>query len=121
MPFIIYLTRQKYNTIIGIAIIIEPAAKRANCVSSSDISPTATVYKSWSMSNIFGRMKSLHGHANDVSAVYTSIGLESGRINFINTVKLEAPSILAASSMEYGMVSKSPSALNTPLARCPRI
>ena len=106
MPFIIYLTRQKYNTIMGIAIMIEPAAKRENCVSSSDMSPTATVYKSWSMSSILGRMKSLHGHANDVSAVYTSMGLESGRINFINTVKLEAPSILAASSMEYGMVSK---------------
>ena len=100
IPLIIYFTRQKYSTIMGIAMNIEPAANRANSVSPSDIRPTATVYRSLSIKSILGKMKSDHGQVNEVSAVYTSIGFDSGRMNFTNTVKLDAPSILAASSID---------------------
>ena len=85
---------------IGIAIKIDPAANLENSVSPRDISPTATVYKFLSTNSIFGRMKSDHGQVNAVSAVYTSIGFAIGRINFTKTVKLDAPSIRAASSIE---------------------
>lgn len=57
-----------------------PAAKRANSVSCKDMSPTATVHKSLFFNKSFGKMKSLHGHANCVSNVYTKIGLDNGTV-----------------------------------------
>ena len=54
---------------MGMAMNIEPAAKRANSVSPSDISPTATVYRSLSIKSIFGSIKSDQGQVKDVSAV----------------------------------------------------
>ena len=68
-PLIIYLESRKYKMTIGTAINTEPAAKRANSVSGRDISPTATVHRSLSLSKSLGRMKSLHGQANCVKRV----------------------------------------------------
>lgn len=67
------LERQKYKITIGTAINTDPAAKRVNSVSSRDVSPTATVHMSLFLSSIFGRIKSLQGHANCVNAVYEDI------------------------------------------------
>ena len=77
-------------------------------MSSSDISPTATVYKSLFFKSSCGRIKSLHGHTKDESKVYTIIGAASGKVIFIKILKFEAPSILAASSIDDGIVSKNP-------------
>ena len=60
-------------------------------------SPTATVHRSRFFNSKFGRMKSLQGQAKEVSAVYTSIGLDNGIVTFQKITGLEAPSILAAS------------------------
>ena len=70
---------------IGTAINTLPAANRANSVSSRLISPTATVYRSFSLSRSFGRIKSLHGQVKEESAVYTMIGFDNGRLIFVNT------------------------------------
>lgn len=54
---------------MGTAMKMEPAAKRANSVSSRYMSPTATVQLSIVGSSSCGRMKSDHGQVKDVSAV----------------------------------------------------
>ena len=76
---------------------MDPAANLVNFVSSRCINPTATVHKSLFFSNKFGRIKSLHGQANCVSMVYTSIGLLSGNTTCKKMRPLLAPSIRAAS------------------------
>ena len=91
------LDRQKYNKIIGTPIKIDPAANLVNFVSSSDIRPTATVHRSLFFRRRLGRIKSLHGHANCVSIVYTIIGFYSGSVICQKILGLLAPSILAAS------------------------
>ena len=91
------LDNAKYRITIGTAIKTDPAANLVNCVSSRCISPTATVHRSLFFNNRLGRIKSLQGHANCVSAVYTMIGLDSGKVTLQNTLILVAPSILAAS------------------------
>ena len=100
------LDRAKYRITIGTAMNTLPAAKRVNSVSPKWVSPTATVHKSLFFRSRFGRMKSLHGHANCVNAVYTIIGLASGNVILVKILKLLAPSILAASYMVLEMVSK---------------
>ena len=99
------LERQKYKIIIGTPIKMEPAANLVNLVSSKDINPTATVHRFLSLSKSFGNIKSLHGHANCVSIVYTSIGLDNGNVICANILPLLAPSIRAASYMELLMQS----------------
>ena len=79
------MTRQKYNTTMGTPMKMEPDAKRANSVSSRYMSPTATVQLSMVGNNSLGRMKSLHGQVKDVSAAYTKIGLDRGKMIFKNT------------------------------------
>ena len=51
------------------------------------------------MSSSFGSRQSLQGQANCVSAVYTSIGFESGRVIFVKICSWLAPSMVAASWM----------------------
>ena len=63
------LDNAKYRITIGTAMKIAPAANLVNSVSSRCISPTATVHMSLFFNKRFGRIKSLHGHANCVSAV----------------------------------------------------
>lgn len=108
MPLTRNLDRKKYKMMMGTAMKIEPAAKRANSVSPRFIRPTATVYRSFCFRSSLGRMKSLQGQTNWESSVYTIIGPDSGRVIFVNTWKLVAPSILAASSIVWGIVSKKP-------------
>ena len=91
------LDNEKYSITIGTAINIAPAANRENSVSPRCVRPTATVHRFLFLRSMFGRMKSLQGHANEVRAVYTRIGLESGIVTFQKIVGLDAPSILAAS------------------------
>lgn len=57
--------------IIGTPIKIEPAANLVNLVSSSDISPIATVQRFLSLSRSFGRIKITPGPGKTVSALYT--------------------------------------------------
>ena len=47
---------------------MEPAAKMENSLSSSELSPTATVQEDLSMRSMLGSMKSAHGHTKEVSA-----------------------------------------------------
>lgn len=82
---------------MGTAMNTAPAAKRANSVSGKDMSPTATVHKSLFFNKSFGKMKSLHGHANCVSNVYTKIGLDNGTVIVQKMRILLAPSMRAAS------------------------
>ena len=64
-----YLESATYSAMMGTATNMEPAAKMENSLSSSELSPTATVYEDLSTSSILGSMKSAHGHTKEVSAV----------------------------------------------------
>lgn len=56
-------------------------------------------------------MKSTHGAMKEVSTVYTIIGLLKGIVILVNTCHFVAPSIIAASSILFGIVSKKPFAI----------
>ena len=53
-------------------------------------------------------MKSTHGAMNEVIAVLITMGRDVGRMIFQNTPLRVAPSSMAASSSERGIVSKNP-------------
>ena len=57
------------------------------------------------------KMKSTHGAKNDVRAVYITIGLEIGKVILQKIWLRVAPSMVAASSIAFGMVSKKPFAM----------
>ena len=56
-------------------------------------------------------MKSPHGAINAIIIVKMIIGFAIGIIILKNTLLLETPSILAASSSDLGIVSKNPFAI----------
>ncbi len=53
-------------------------------------------------------MKSIQGPVNAVNAVKTMIGLDNGSVILVKICHLVAPSNIALSSNEYGIVSKNP-------------
>lgn len=75
-------------------------------------SPTATLYAyscPKDMSEAY--MKSPHGAINAIIIVKMIIGFAIGIIILKNTLLLETPSILAASSSDLGIVSNNPFAI----------
>ena len=57
---------------------------------------------------IFAMTKSVHGIIKELMMVYTKIGLDIGSTTWKNIRASEAPSSLAASRRERGVVSKKP-------------
>jgi hypothetical protein len=59
----------------------------------------------------FAKMKSTQGAMKEVRIVYIMIGLDKGSVILVKTCQCVQPSIMAASSIEMGIVSKKPLAI----------
>ena len=68
------------------------------------IRPIANVYLVGVLNNNFGKIQSIHGPVNDVIAKKIIIGFAIGNTTLKKIVTWFAPSILAASSNDFGIV-----------------
>ena len=93
----------------GIQITNAPAANNVNWFlvpSIKLIRPIASVYFSFCPNTILGKIQSIHGPVKLVIARKIIIGLAIGRMTLKKIFKWLAPSILAASSSDLGIVSR---------------